>query len=205
MGVFLTILNGSRKGSNILLKEGKTIIIGRDSDCDFFFEELAISKRHCTIFYENNDAIWLTDLESRNGTFVNGKKIKKSVIVSGDAVSFGSIHLQAMNTSQHEDTTASILEKTIDISEDFNIAYRKGKEEATFISELSTSNSLVFFHKIIKLLQQYDEIPALLNALLENLLIELNVNRGFIILRSARLQMASLSIFRSRIQYLENE
>ena len=50
------------------------ILIGRSSGCDIVIKDSGISGKHAKIFIENDD-VFITDLKSLNGTFVNGRKI----------------------------------------------------------------------------------------------------------------------------------
>ena len=52
------------------------LILGRDSQsCDLHITDQAISRRHAKIYINNGD-IWIEDLGSTNGIFINGKKIR---------------------------------------------------------------------------------------------------------------------------------
>ena len=54
----------------------KLIKIGRSKECDIVFENYTnISRLHAEIFQDDEGNIFLTDLNSSNGTFVNGKRI----------------------------------------------------------------------------------------------------------------------------------
>jgi Domain of unknown function (DUF1707)/FHA domain len=63
--------------------------IGRDAACDLAIADMTVSRRHATL--ERTDDGWLlTDLESTNGTRVNGWRVRGKVSVTpGDLVSFG--------------------------------------------------------------------------------------------------------------------
>ena len=63
--------------------------IGRDSSCDLAIPDMTVSRRHATL--ERTEDGWLlTDLESTNGTRVNGWRVHGKVSVTpGDLVSFG--------------------------------------------------------------------------------------------------------------------
>jgi hypothetical protein len=51
------------------------VILGRGEDCDIVLAERQISRHHIRI-YRDEDAYYLEDLESRNGTWINGEQIK---------------------------------------------------------------------------------------------------------------------------------
>ncbi|HEX4089022.1 MAG TPA: DUF1707 and FHA domain-containing protein [Trebonia sp.] len=63
--------------------------IGRDAGCDLAIADMTVSRRHATL--ERTEDGWLlTDLESTNGTRVNGWRVRGKVTVTpGDLVAFG--------------------------------------------------------------------------------------------------------------------
>jgi pSer/pThr/pTyr-binding forkhead associated (FHA) protein len=64
-----------------LLKE--SVVIGRSSGCDVVVSSRAVSGRHCELNFRDG-SWWVTDLESHNGTGVNGVKCSKKRVQSGD-------------------------------------------------------------------------------------------------------------------------
>lgn len=63
--------------------------IGRASDCDVVLKNEFVSSKHAQI-YKKGGKFWLDDLKSTNGTFVNGRRVRKPVrLKSGDIISFG--------------------------------------------------------------------------------------------------------------------
>ena len=66
-------------------------VIGRDEGCDYQADYPSISRRHCRLYLAGN-MVWLQDLESRNGTFLNGQRVNTPRIVQdGDMLSL-SLH-----------------------------------------------------------------------------------------------------------------
>ena len=59
----------------ILNDKGK-LLIGRSPDCDLILEGHTISRNHAVIIKESIDSYKIKDLDSSNGTFVNGNRIK---------------------------------------------------------------------------------------------------------------------------------
>ena len=96
-------------------------IVGRDEDCELKLTDKRISKRHFEI-RRGGDLIWIRDLESTNGTFVNHKKIKQAELLEqGDIISIGKFKFCIKNEKSN---TTSILEETysmdsMDISQEF--------------------------------------------------------------------------------------
>lgn len=85
-----------RLGDNVLQNyafDKDVMSIGRSRDNDVVVENLSVSRNHARIRRQNGKYI-LTDLNSANGTFVNGVRVSKTEIVHGDLVSVGKHKLQ---------------------------------------------------------------------------------------------------------------
>ncbi len=75
-----------------LALEKTEINIGRSSDNDFVINNIKVSRKHAKLEKANGE--WfIQDLESSNGTFINGKRIKKSKVRPGDVITIGGIPL----------------------------------------------------------------------------------------------------------------
>jgi pSer/pThr/pTyr-binding forkhead associated (FHA) protein len=79
---------GGKEILRIPLK-GPTMTIGRDPQCDLHLDNRALSRRHAQI-EKRGAAIWVRDLESQNGTFVNGARIADpQALNGGDRIEVG--------------------------------------------------------------------------------------------------------------------
>lgn len=74
----LIIHEGEKAGQRWTIKEPE-LIIGRGSECGLVLPERQVSREHVRIFHEDG-AYYLEDLDSKNGTWVNGKQVKGSVV-----------------------------------------------------------------------------------------------------------------------------
>lgn len=85
------------KFNSTVIKELKIdqdeIIIGRDSGNDIQIDNVAVSREHAKIIRGPNYYL-IEDLNSTNGTFVNGKKINKKYLKEDDEISIGKHSLQ---------------------------------------------------------------------------------------------------------------
>jgi pSer/pThr/pTyr-binding forkhead associated (FHA) protein len=74
--VVLKATHGELKGQEFALPDGTHWVIGRAPECSIRLHDpsLTTSRYHCAVEVEGPD-VSLWDLESRNGTFVNGKNI----------------------------------------------------------------------------------------------------------------------------------
>ncbi len=64
-------------------------IIGNSPVCDCSIEDFDLSSSHCMI-KENNGSHVIIDLKSRNGVYVNGKKIQRCLLNNEDVIGIGS-------------------------------------------------------------------------------------------------------------------
>jgi len=99
-----------------LLNERSSIIIGRHASCDVIVSDGSVSRRHCKISVLDNGKYVLTDLESRNGTYVNGLRIKNQVISGDDLVKIGVKANFKINPTLIEDTTTAMPTRTINVA-----------------------------------------------------------------------------------------
>ena len=74
------------------------ITLGRQLENDIVFHEDFLSRFHAEIVYENEKYV-LYDKDSTSGTFVNGKKIDRCVLNSGDLISLANIFVMFVNNS----------------------------------------------------------------------------------------------------------
>ena len=70
------------------------IKIGRDLDNNLVVNETEVSNKHAELFKDEESRVFLTDLDSKNGTYVNSKKIEGSIILKrGDHVTIAKTHV----------------------------------------------------------------------------------------------------------------
>ncbi|MEO1652332.1 MAG: FHA domain-containing protein [Bacteroidota bacterium] len=65
-----------------------TITIGRGTNNDIIIPEQTVSSKHATITIENG-SFFINDLDSTNGTFVNGSRVSAKILKSGDLIKLG--------------------------------------------------------------------------------------------------------------------
>jgi len=83
--------NGTQK---TIALPSEVTVIGRRRDCDLYIPLKTVSRRHCELS-QNSEGLKLRDLGSRNGTFLNGKRVEEEVPVNpGDYVQIGPLTFQ---------------------------------------------------------------------------------------------------------------
>jgi hypothetical protein len=84
--VTLTV-NGKRRELDT-----RRVVIGRSKDCDIQIADPNASRRHAELRQEGA-AFWLIDLDSTNGSSVNGHRTARTKLESGDVITIGSTEL----------------------------------------------------------------------------------------------------------------
>jgi pSer/pThr/pTyr-binding forkhead associated (FHA) protein len=91
-GVFLII-------NKQMIPLTKTVTtLGRQIGNDIVFQEEFLSRFHAEIVHENEKYI-LIDRDSTSGTFVNGRKIDRCVLNSGDLIALANIFIMFVNNN----------------------------------------------------------------------------------------------------------
>ena len=100
----ILLLNDEKVGDYTLDRE--SIVIGRRPGSDIQIDNLAVSGAHARVLTILKDS-FIEDLNSTNGVFVNGQRIKKQVLADGDTVTVGKHQLRYVRdpdaTSDRED------------------------------------------------------------------------------------------------------
>ncbi len=80
----LIVASGKSAGRAITVKRNR-LLIGRAEECDIRPLSEDVSRRHCAVIV-GPAAVWVEDLGSRNGTFVDGSRIAGKVQVTDGAM-----------------------------------------------------------------------------------------------------------------------
>lgn len=89
----LVVLSAGLNGRSHELVDKTTI--GRVDDNNFQIAEPSVSSHHCEILLRGSDVV-VKDLNSTNGTFINGEKISESILKPGQTLRLGQIELQLL-------------------------------------------------------------------------------------------------------------
>jgi len=121
--------------------------IGRNSESDIILRDLRASRNHALLL-KAKEKYYLLDLNSKNGTFLNQKKVKQKVrLKSGDCIKIGRTELEFSSFENWEiDSNSQIPSK---ISEIVKLAARFSNDtkESIFVKDLLERNKNIKSHK----------------------------------------------------------
>ena len=88
----LVVLSEGLTGRTYELKVEKTTI-GRVDDNAFQIPEQSVSSHHCEVLLKGNDVV-IKDLNSTNGTYINGEKISEQTLKPGQILRLGQVEIR---------------------------------------------------------------------------------------------------------------
>jgi pSer/pThr/pTyr-binding forkhead associated (FHA) protein len=85
----LEILNGGFEGMTYTLSD-EEVVIGRNPTTDITLLDEGISREHALVLFdEDGPGYVIEDLQSTNGTKVNGKRVRSATLAEGDQIQIG--------------------------------------------------------------------------------------------------------------------
>jgi pSer/pThr/pTyr-binding forkhead associated (FHA) protein len=91
-GAALVIRSGGGRAGESFTIEGDRISIGRSPDAEVFLDDVTVSRNHALIV-RRQDGLYIDDLGSLNGTYVNRRRIESHQLGDGDEIQIGKFKL----------------------------------------------------------------------------------------------------------------
>jgi two-component system, NtrC family, response regulator AtoC len=85
------ILKSGEPPLTLRLPSGAIKTLGRTARADFIVDAALVSRIHCRLTADRSHQLVVEDLESTNGTMVNGQKIDRAVLKIGDTLQVGRV------------------------------------------------------------------------------------------------------------------
>lgn len=95
MWILRTVTDGQPEKTFRILP-GNERTIGRATGADFIVDAALVSRVHCRVTALPGGELEIRDLESTNGTYVNGERIDTARLAPGDRLQVGRVELIAM-------------------------------------------------------------------------------------------------------------
>jgi len=125
---YLTIMTGNRSGTNFPLEPERETLIGRGTDCHISVPDPMCSRVHAILRFEEEHWV-LRDQESRNGTSVNGQKVREATLDDGHVVRVGSHEFEFHLSEEPATADTDDINHTQTIVKDLPIAVRQSNQE----------------------------------------------------------------------------
>ena len=203
----LIAVSGSLKGKQFSLT-GNEVSLGREPMNSICLNDLSISRRHCLIkrtfsaqnqkatnttqstpTTETTDQFTIIDLDSFNGTFVNGIPVKEHVLEHGDQVALGDVFfLFLLHEAETEalttvmDESDLIMRSTVRLQQDNAFYLRPEKISAELPASARIARDLNTLLKIGTSINSIRNVSELIRRLLELIVDTISADRAAIVL-----------------------
>ncbi len=174
----------------------KGIIIGRSTDCDIALDESVVSRFHAEISFDGK-WWWLKDLNSKNGTFLNGRPVSFERLPKRATVQLGiKGPVLEINTNEVEEEKSNVSNETVELGTETEIIrhFFEGKDE----NEKDVGEKTLMFRRAFK--RAYKRKSRKYLFIVTACLILLTLSLGIIVYQKKRLEklrIAATDIFYS--------
>ena len=129
MNHILRFITGKHSGGEFPLRANREFFIGRGSEFDMVLDDDLVSRRHARITTFGGKAI-LYDLDSTNGTLVNGELVSEHTLVGGDRVGIGHSIMEFVDASTQEQPAPTPGPPLARVSSSKSTVFKAGLEGA---------------------------------------------------------------------------
>ncbi|NIR46216.1 MAG: HD domain-containing protein [Gemmatimonadetes bacterium] len=188
----LVVREGQHIGRVFSIPQGQKKTIGRAPECDIRLPDQGVSRRHCTI--ENlGHKLQVVDLESANGSYVNGELVARASLGPGDQLAVGPTVLECrsrrserapgettLSISEDKTGTTTVVRKVIDT----HFPGMEALKEAEGLDEMQRAQrNLATAYEVSKLLSSARDMDSLFKGVIDSVFTTLNADRAAILLR----------------------
>jgi FHA domain-containing protein/uncharacterized protein DUF1707 len=78
----------------LLPRSREAVTVGRSSDCDVVVGEKTVSRVHAELRHGTGDTWMVLDLDSLNGTWLNGQRVQEARVARGDVLCLGGLRME---------------------------------------------------------------------------------------------------------------
>ena len=142
VGISVMVLSGSAKGTSRPL--GDRMTVGKAGDNDLVLEDDTVSRHHCELT-RAPDGVHVRDLESTNGTRVDGTRIREAVLGAGQVLKVGEVEIAIRPTQQRiellpsdKTTFGTAIGQSLAMRTIFGVLERIAPTDATVLLEGET-------------------------------------------------------------------
>jgi serine/threonine protein kinase len=107
MNRWLTVIAGPNQGKRFQVTDAITTLVGRSRHVNAQLADTSVSRVHCEVEIRKHH-IFLTDLESASGTFVNNERVSECELKDGDVVRVGNTQLRVETLNKSEESLEAV-------------------------------------------------------------------------------------------------
>ncbi len=201
----LLVIGGPAKDSTIPLPEGEAIL-GREPANAVAVADTSVSRKHCLLRRNEDGRFQIKDLDSRNGTLVNGRAVKEQWLRHGDEIATGDSVFLFLLDEQDQAASASRIEfddshytaetKLIHPREVVYLQPDRLQHELPATSQIARNlNALLKISRVVHAIRDLEELQA---QLLDLIFEVLPAGRGAILLAEGAAQEFNCLYARTR-------
>ena len=98
---------------HVYLQKDRTTL-GRSPDNDIVFDNMVVSGHHCVFELKGLADVFIEDLRSTNGTYINGQMVKRQRLHDGEVVAIGNFRIQYLAASERPSGFSETLAMKLD-------------------------------------------------------------------------------------------
>ncbi|MRD48208.1 FHA domain-containing protein [Caenimonas koreensis] len=84
---------------HVYLQKDRTTL-GRSPDNDIVFDNMVVSSRHCVFELKGLADVYIEDLRSTNGTYINGQMVRRQKLRDGEVIAIGNFRIQFLEATE---------------------------------------------------------------------------------------------------------
>ena len=99
---------------HVYLQKDRTTL-GRHPDNDIVFDNMVVSGHHCVFELKGLADVFIEDLHSTNGTYINGHMVKRQRLHDGEVIAIGNFRIQYLAASERPSGFSQTAAMKIDV------------------------------------------------------------------------------------------
>jgi transcriptional regulator with GAF, ATPase, and Fis domain len=184
----LLAVSGLMQGTVWRAKDGP-LLLGRDASNQVQSSDAAVSRKHCSVMEVSTGGFEIEDLNSHNGTFVNGTKVSRKALQHGDRIRIGGSEYAFLTGPDEDDTGTFTAASSTDsylktMRLDFSGLPSDASSDASWVGRMA--RDLSAFFKIANVINSTRDVQAMQCELLGLICEVIPAAQGAIVLQLNR-------------------
>ena len=193
------------------------LVVGRSTTCGIFVPDRRISREHARVFFDQ-DRLFVEDLQSHNGVFVNGHRVAKAELYNGDLIRMGMSQFSVSGLNRPDSQVVKVVHDTRPmqprvvrpvenvqtdlggfVADDYFAALGMVDTDRYLSADrvqqlLQRTRNFAILHEISKALQRYTDLRETMPPLLDLILQVVRGDRAAIVLLDENGNLAPKSV-----------